>query len=112
MAKTRKTPVKRTTKKIVDVAPVAPEVPVVPSSVEPVVSPEPVDVVADAVGTPEGAEPPEKPDHYIPKPTFTLLEDGRYQERQLHHPRTITIDSQQYEHVSEASTGHWIYARS
>lgn len=90
-------------------------VPVDMTTEEPVVEtpsePEPVIVAADALGTPEGA-PPEKPDHIMPKPTFTLLEDGRYRENRFDHSRTVTIDGQQYEHVAEDADGRWIYQRS
>ncbi len=111
----KKPAVERRGKKIADpkVVPVAPKAPEPsPAPVEPEASPEPVIVQADAVGMPEGADV-EKPDHYIPKPTFILMDDGqRYRERKFDHSRTVTIDGVQYEHVAEDAQGHWIYARS
>lgn len=100
MAKKRNAvPVDMTTEDVVE-TPVAP--------VDPLAD---VIVKADAIGTPEGA-PPEKPDHIMPKPTFTLLPDGRYRENRFDHSRTVTIDGQQYEHVAEDADGRWIYQRS
>jgi hypothetical protein len=112
-AKTAKPPfgVERRGKKPT-VVPVAPAVPEVSPVDPPVASSAPVEVIADAVGTPEGAEPPEKPNHYIPKPTFILMDDGRVRERRFDHSRTVTIDGVQYEHVTEDAQGHWVYAKS
>ncbi len=128
-----KTPKKKTSK-AQDViqepatAPVTPEVPdegpFAPSDVEPEASPDPDDlddfdpeppaaVTAVSASTPEGAEPDDRPKfHFIPKPTFILLPDGRYREEKWEHDRAITIDGIRYEHVAEDADGRWIYARS
>lgn len=40
------------------------------------------------------------------------LGDGRYIERRRERERTITVNGDRYEHVTEDADGKWIYAKS